>query len=1172
MNWGKVFAAAALCMALAAGARAAERKVWQIGEFDRSSHEFRSEGIDYADPASDPVFRVGTSKESDWYRFQPGPANGMTGGREHPFTILFPVEGTPRGVYRLKLAVMYVTPRLSYLKVDLNGHSGLFYFHPKLDYGGGDWEGTFVPQTSADTKTIEFPAEWLRPGQNKLVLTALDDPAKAENALGNIAPGQTGIAYDALELTQDPAARYDRSRVDVTAEPTIFYRQGPAGLEEVVDVYASCARLPKAGAVSLQVDGKTFTQKFTAMEEFGERKLEFSVPEWESTVRGEITIKGRSFPVQLAAAKKWTLFVIPHEHLDIGFTDYPEKVAELQSQSVDEAIAAAQRVPGFRWTLDGYWVAQQYMAGRSPEKQQEFLQALRDGRVVLPPEFANQHTGTASLEGLARSFYGSHEFAEKRHVPLGAAQIVDVPTYTWAYPTILHDAGIKYFLAASNNWRAPILLEGRWNEKSPFWWEGPDGGRVLMWYSRAYLQLHTLLGSPPSVAAARDSLPVFLQAYARPGYTASSAIIFGSQLENTRFSPEQATFPAAFNARYAWPKLEFSTVRDAMSEIEREIGDDHIPVVRGDFGPYWEDGFGSDAFATAVHRGNQQRIETAEKLALLPTLFDPAVRPDASLLKRAWQDVLRFDEHTWTYVGATTQPQSEQSVIQTALKRAQATGARQHIMEAMQRSWAQLEALVATKDNSVIVFNPLNWKRSGLVTLDLGDDREIVDSVTGKVVPCEVQWIGKGTHLPGFGPGYRRVRFVAGDIPALGYKVFTLRATKQPPAGVAPATRQDVIENRYYRVELDAESGAIKSILDKELHRELVDQSSPYRFGQYLYVTGGDNVPDNSLYRYGAALLPPKLEVHPAREGRIESVRRVPFGTVAVLDSSGVNTPAIRTQITLYDDEKKIDLSFHVRKDRVLSKEAAYFAFPIAAEHSDFAYGNQVGWVDPARDVLLGGSREWNTVTTWAAVRDPQFTAAIVPLDAPLVAFGDIVRGHWPERFQPVSSTIFSWVMNNYWGTNFVAWQGGEFNFRYTFFSEPAFDPAALTRRAMETLAPVESDTMAASFGPSRLPGTEAGLLDVEARDLALSTWKTADNGDGSILRLVETAGKAGTARIGSAFLRITRAWRCSLLEDNQQPMETNDGVLTLSYRPYEVITLRLRTEPVSAVAPGAKP
>ena len=53
------------------------------------------------------------------------------------------------------------------------------------------------------------------------------------------------------------------------------------------------------------------------------------------------------------------------------------------------------------------------------------------------------------------------------------------------------------------------------------------------------------------------------------------------------------------------------------------------------------------------------------------------------------------------------------------------------------------------------------------------------------------------------------------------------------------------MENQYYRVVLDPESGALKSIFDKELNKELVNPSSPYRFNQYLYVTGGDKQPNH---------------------------------------------------------------------------------------------------------------------------------------------------------------------------------------------------------------------------------------------------------------------------------------------------------------------------------------
>src|SRR5260370_15329730 len=196
-------------MFMMASAHVTEKTLVKIGTFDRSSGEFKSQDINYADPKSDPVFVVGQSRDKDWYRFQPGPANWIAGGRLQPFTVKFVLADAPLGVSRLKLAILYETPRLSFLKLEVNGHSGFFYFHPKLDFRAGDWEGTFVPQTSIDKKAILIPAAWLRTGENALVLTALDDPATAQNSLGAIARGHTGLIYDALELVQDDAEQYN---------------------------------------------------------------------------------------------------------------------------------------------------------------------------------------------------------------------------------------------------------------------------------------------------------------------------------------------------------------------------------------------------------------------------------------------------------------------------------------------------------------------------------------------------------------------------------------------------------------------------------------------------------------------------------------------------------------------------------------------------------------------------------------------------------------------------------------------------------------------------------------------------------------------------------------------------------------------------------------------------
>jgi hypothetical protein len=307
------------------------------------------------------------------------------------------------------------------------------------------------------------------------------------------------------------------------------------------------------------------------------------------------------------------------------------------------------------------------------------------------------------------------------------------------------------------------------------------------------------------------------------------------------------------------------------------------------------------------------------------------------------------------------------------------------------------------------------------------------------------------------------------------------------------------------------------------------------------------------------------LTVHPASSGTLISAKKTPIGIVATLSSSAPNTPSIQTEIVLPNSTKDILITYHLHKDRVLTRESTYIAFPFALTTPAFTYGSQAAWVNPAKDELAGGSREWYLPTTFASVYNSQVAAAVVPLDAPLVAFGDIVRGQWPAEFQPAklgtkSSAIFSWLMNNYWGTNFPAWQGGDFTFRYAITSTAQFNAPTLTRFGLEALTPLERDDVPGTQDSSLLPNQEAGLLEIANARVTLLTWKRAEDGDGTILRLQDTAGEASNIRIHSPFLTFERAWLCNLLEDNNAEIKIQGEDLIVPIKPFQVLTLRLRT------------
>jgi len=973
--------------------------------------------------------------------------------------------------------------------------------------------------------------------------------------------GNSGIHYDALKLEQDPTGRIQPAQITANVTPTIFYKSKDGKQTEVIEVDIRLNESPKRGRVTLLLGNQKFTAPLAHDRDFGEQRFDFEVPEFTSELPAEVKVewnrRSRDFPQKLVPGKKWNIFVIPHEHLDVGYADYQGKVAEVQSRAIDEATAIAHREPDFRFSLDGYWSAEEFLANRSEQARPEFLELVRQGRIIVPPQYASLLTGLPTVETLIRSLYGGYRFNREHGGAISYINISDVPSHTGSYPSILAAAGLKYFLHASNGYRGPFIMLGRLNEKSPWYWEGADGKRILTWSALSYHQSRIMFGLPPKLPALRDSLPIFLQSYTRPDYKSDGVIVFGTQWENTDLNPDQMGDFPEWNKLYAYPKIHISGVGEAMDYVARQMGD-AVPVMHGDGGPYWEDGVGTDALHTAMARQNEYRALSAEKFSSISALANPHLQTEQTALNALWRNLVLSIEHTWEADRGITDPQSEESVKQRDVKDARATDARRLVNHVLERTMSALADLVPDGSGTLIVFNSLNWRRTSLVETDLDKGLEIVDLSNRQVIPFEVLNTGKSLQ---------HVRFLASDVPAVGYRCYQLRAAKSEPP--APAgSGASILENRYYRVELDASSGAIRSIFDKELNRELVDSGSPYRFNQYVYITGADEVP-NRLIDYSNATPVPKLTAHNASGGKIRSVVRLPFENVAWLESSGVNTPRIESEIILPKDQKRIEIVNHVRKDKVYTKEGIYFAFPFAMEHPQFKYATQNGYIDAAKDILPGGGREWFSVQQWVALQQGGFAAAIVPIDAPLVALGDIVRGTWPIEFGDRKGTIFSYVMNNYWDTNYVAGQGGDFTFRYVLTSASALDPPALTRMGWEALTPLETDEIKYQDKSVNRPGpldpVQGGLLNVDDPGVVLLTWKQAEDHNGYILRFLEIAGRPTTVSVSSPVLDIQSAWLCNAMEENQQSLAVSEKGARFSVKPYEIVTVRVQGRPALA-------
>jgi hypothetical protein len=314
------------------------------------------------------------------------------------------------------------------------------------------------------------------------------------------------------------------------------------------------------------------------------------------------------------------------------------------------------------------------------------------------------------------------------------------------------------------------------------------------------------------------------------------------------------------------------------------------------------------------------------------------------------------------------------------------------------------------------------------------------------------------------------------------------------------------------------------------------------------------------------------MQPHGSDHGRLISINKTPFGTVARLQSVALHTPTIETEIILFDGQKKVQFTNRITKEKVFTKEGVYFAFPFSIDDPEFLYETQNGYVNPARDMLPGAGLEWFSVQHWVAVKNAQILAAIVPVDAPLVSLGDVVRGVFPRTFGLRKASIFSYAMNNYWTTNYVAGQGGEFIFRYVLVSGHTMSPASLSQFGRDAMTPFEQDAIFPQdrVNPQQvpLPPAQGSFLQLDSTSLVLNALKPAEDGKGIILRFTETNGEAGHIKASLRFMQLRTAWQCDAMERCREPLEVSANNFSFNVKPFQIVTLRVETEDAGHAVP----
>jgi alpha-mannosidase len=460
---------------------------------------------------------------------------------------------------------------------------------------------------------------------------------------------------------------------------------------------------------------------------------------------------------------------------------------------------------------------------------------------------------------------------------------------------------------------------------------------------------------------------------------------------------------------------------------------------------------------------------------------------------------------------------------------------------------SRLGELVTTDGPAYVVFNPLSWQRSALVRLQIADRVRVV-AADGGVVPVEHEDTVDGLHA---------VRFRVTDIPAFGYRAFSLVGGDAGDAGHQLAQPVDgaVVDTGRYRVTVDATSHRLTGLEHIGLQRQLVDAGSAHALGEVIHVSGGGDETGRGagwqrtrLFDHDLELPSPDLLLR-SQSIRGHSARRTSWGWSFVFEGEGETLAEVRSELRLFDDDDRVELDVRLRKSPSMAKESVYVAFPFAISSPTIRYDRQQGWVDPAVDHHTGACNEWFTTQHAVVLDQPGLSITWSSAEAPVFAVGDVVRGTWSTEFRPQSATIFSWVMNNYWFTDCPASQEGEVLLRYAFRPSGARDDAASARFGHEHRSRAAGGDVTwldkADTGSRPLPPGGGSLLRLELPDTVLGSVYHPRTGRGVGIRLQETAGNHVTVDLSTVLVEGEELVACNALDDPLQRLPAARVTLT---------------------------
>ncbi|MFN2154541.1 MAG: alpha-mannosidase [Anaerolineae bacterium] len=838
----------------------------------------------------------------------------------------------------------------------------------------------------------------------------------------------------------------------------------------------------------------------------------------------------------------FTLYLVGHAHIDLGYRwRWGETVHRIARDTFRGVLRMMEQVPELTF-VQSQLALYEAMKQHYPDIYGQIRERVAEGRWIVADGWVEyDHTMPGGESMIRQHLIGSRYAREELGCEVALAWAPDAFSgHVHTLPTILKGCGIER------------LLYGRGvpDDTPYFWWEGPDGSRVLA-YSPFYGYSADLGPRVLEIAQTWEEM------------TGDHEMLFLYGRGDHGGGPREGDFEAlaALRADPRAPRCIHTTPQAFFNEVLLKKTD--LPVYRGELGGGFTGSLSSEGRAKQRNRRLEHLLLAAERFATFAMFLQRKPAYPRVYLGEAWRTLLHHQFHD-ELPGTSRAPvyrdiEADYDHVETMV---------QGILD---DALAEVAARLDTRGEGVpvVVYNPLAWTRSEQVrvTLRLSEEprRLVMRDTAGEAMPTQTFSVRQEGAF-----WYADVLFLARDVPSLGYRLF--RAWSEARWGgttarallVSEARDVIILQNGDLLVTIDRHTGHVVSVFDKLTNRETLS-SRGYTLQAIAEVPGQSTAWIIALSDKAEALRQPE-SVEIVSDGPVQATVRVAYRyrdsyvTQEIMLTEGVPGLDLRLHVEWYERDCCLKAAFST----AVQDGWATFEAPLGAieRPADGAEVPAQRWIDVSNERY--GASLLNDCRYGFDVREGCMRMTIVRGIPDLDPEADVGEHDLHYVYCPHAGD----------------WRAGDTVRRGWALNMPLIGRQGLRR------AGVIAPWIAAGVNHAMPPSF--GFLEVLPENVVLTAFKLEEEdwGPGSpvVVRFYETAGQETEAQVRFAA-PLMMLEETNHLEERieSDAFEWEEERATIRFRPHEIKTFRLRLAiPAFAiyrglahrddVAPGAVP